>query len=69
MSFSDVYFSYECRQLEFTAAKMFHGQRLMNHVIRSADVSNEDFCAALCFMEPNCVIYNLMTKNENGKHK
>ena len=41
----------------------------MNHVIHSVDVSNEDFYAELCFMEPNCVSYNLMTKIENGKHK
>lgn len=55
--------------MEFRAAQVFHGQRLMSHVIRSADVTNKEFCGALCFMEPKCVSYNFMTKNENGKHK
>ena len=55
--------------MEFRAARIFRGQRLINHVIRSADVTNKEFCGALCFMEPKCVSYNLMTKNENGKHK
>ena len=48
---------------------MFHGQRLKNHVIRRADVTNTDFCSALCFMEPKCMSYNLKTEIENGKHK
>ena len=69
MFLCNIQFSDECRHLEFGAKELFLGQRLINHVIRSADVSNEDFCGALCFMEPNCVSYNLMTKNENGKHK
>ena len=69
MFLCNIPFSDDCRHLEFGAKELFLGQRLMNHVIRSADVSNEDFCGALCFMEPNCVSYNLMTKNENGKHK
>ena len=41
----------------------------MNHVISRADVTNTDFCGALCFMEPTCMSYNLMTKNQNGKYK
>ena len=70
MPFSNVKFSDECRHLEFTAAGVFHGQRLMNHVIRRADVTNKEFCGALCFMEPQCVSYNLlMALDENGKHK
>ena len=50
-------------------AQVFHGQRLMNHMISRTDVTNKEFCGVLCFMEPNCVSYNLMTKKENGKHE
>ena len=41
----------------------------MNHMISRTDVTNKEFCGVLCFMESRCVSYNLMTKNENGKHK
>lgn len=57
----------ECeRHLEFKEA--FIGKRLINHVIRKADVMDREFCGVLCFMEHNCVSYNLMTKSENEKH-
>ena len=55
--------------MEFRGTQTVRGQRLINHVIRSADVTNKEFCGALCFMEPKCVSYNLMTKNAIGKHK
>jgi len=29
---------------------------------------DQEFCAALCFMEHNCASYNLMTISENEKH-
>lgn len=38
-------------------------------MIRSADVMDREFCGALCFMEPNCFSYNLVSKNETGKLK
>lgn len=69
MPLSYVYFSDECRQLEFKAVQVFHGQRLKNHLIRSAEVLNKEFCGVLCFMESKCVSYNLMAENENGKYK
>jgi len=39
-------------------------------VIRTIDVSNEDFCELQCYQEPDCVSYNF-NKNEeaNGQHK
>ena len=55
--------------MEFRADRVFHGQRLINHVISRADITNKDFCSVLCFMEPKCMSYNLMTNNQNGKHK
>ncbi|XP_078349730.1 uncharacterized protein LOC144634592 [Oculina patagonica] len=59
----------QCRNLEFRAAQMFEGKRLINHMIRSADVMDNEFCGALCYMEPNCFSYNLVAKNEVGKLK
>lgn len=48
-----------CRQLQFRAALTFDGSRLINHVIRTIDFVAIDFCGALCYMEPNCVSYNM----------
>ena len=45
------------------------GKRLMKHVIRNAEVMDQEFCGALCFMEHNCVSYNLKTTSKTGKHK
>jgi len=61
------YLSDECRYLEFTAAQTFKGKRLMNHVIRSDDVIDQEFCGALCFMEHNCVSYNYITTSKIEK--
>ena len=61
-------FSEKCqRHLEFTEA--FMGKRLMKHVIRNAEVMDQEFCGALCFMEHSCVSYNLKTTSKTGKHK
>ena len=68
MTMPNISFSDECkRHLEFK--KTFIGKRLMNHMIRKADVMDQEFCGALCFMEHNCVSYNVMTMSENGKYK
>ncbi|KAL9961341.1 hypothetical protein ACROYT_G030259 [Oculina patagonica] len=48
-----------CRQLEFRSALSFHGKRLINHLIRTVESVSKEFCGALCFMEPNCVSYNM----------
>ena len=37
-------------------------------MIRTDDVMDSDFCETLCYMEPNCVSYNLKkTPRVNGK--
>lgn len=64
-----MHFSDDCRHLEFRGADVIEGMRLMDHVIDTADVMNEEFCGALCFMEPSCASYNFMIKGETGKHK
>ena len=61
------FLSDECqRHLEFR--EEFIGKRLMNHVIRKADVMDREFCGGLCTMEHKCVSYNLMTISETEKH-
>ena len=64
-----VYIAEQCRQLEFRATSHFHGKRLMNHVIQAVDVTGEDFCRALCYMEPSCVSYNFMRRVDAQKHR
>ena len=46
-----------CRHLDFTVA--FDGNRLVNHIIRTIESVQVDFCGSLCFMEHNCVSYNM----------
>ena len=38
---------------------VFDGKRLVNHVIRTIEFVQVDFCGSLCFMEHNCVSYNM----------
>ena len=65
---TNLSFSEKCqRHLEFTEALM--GKRLIKHVIRKASVMDREFCGALCFMEHNCISYNLKTTSQAGKHK
>ncbi len=64
-----ILFSEHCRQLKFRADQTFEGRRLMNHVIHITDVISEDFCEMLCYMESDCVSYNIMRRSETGKHK
>ena len=60
----------QCRQLKFTPEKAFDGKRLINHVIRVAEVTTKDFCENVCFMEPDCVSFNLEKQvNGHGRYK
>ena len=45
------------------------GKRLKNHVIRIVYVMDGDFCETLCYMEPNCVSYNLKKAAASGNRK
>ncbi|XP_068731495.1 uncharacterized skeletal organic matrix protein 5-like isoform X2 [Montipora capricornis] len=58
-----------CRQIEFEPAHSADGKRLRNHLIRTEDVMYDDFCDVLCFMDPDCVSYNLKTASTDGKYK
>ena len=60
----------QCRTLKFSPTKAFIGRRLINHVLRVSDVIIDDFCMTLCYMEPNCVSFNLkLAASDNGNHK
>ena len=45
--------------MEFGPEKAFDGKRLINHVIRIAEVMVTTFCENVCYMEPDCVSINL----------
>ena len=61
-------FKGSCRQLDFTTALSFEGSRLINHVIRTIESVEMEFCGALCFLENNCVSFNeeLTSKSTAG---
>ena len=43
----------------------FRGKRLLNHKIKEVYNVAKDFCGALCFMEPNCISYNILVSNNS----
>ncbi|XP_022804044.1 matrilin-2-like, partial [Stylophora pistillata] len=49
----------QCRTLEFRPEKASIDKRLINHVIRIAEVMVKEFCKNMCYMEPDCVSINL----------
>jgi len=57
----------KCRHLEFQEA--LQGKRLVNHVIMVHDVTMEDFCDVLCYMEHSCASCNLMSNSETKGHR
>ena len=65
INYSSFFSIDQCRQLEFRAAFAFRGKRLLNHKIKEVDNVAKDFCGALCFMEPNCVSYNILASNDS----
>ena len=67
--FNNKSFSDQCRHLEFPLEQVFQSKRLLNHLIRVHDPLMTDFCDALCFMEHNCVSYNLMKRSEAEGHR
>ena len=62
-------FPENCRDLVFSTTRLYDGKRLINYVIRAAEVKDKQFCAALCFMENNCFSYNTKTRSNDGKLK
>lgn len=71
LMFSAAFSEEKCRYLEFKNSRMLDGQRLVNHVIQVNDVKDRELCAIRCFMEPNCVSYNIeiKPKGNDGTHR
>ena len=65
INYSSFFSIDQCRQLEFRAALAFRGKRLLNHKIKEVYNVAKDFCGALCFMEPNCISYNILVSNDS----
>ena len=56
--------------MEFRPEKAFEGKRLVNHTIRTVEITVSRFCENLCYMEPDCVSINLYTRGDgNGNYK
>ena len=56
--------------MEFGPEKAFDGKRLINHTIRTVEITVSRFCENLCYMEPDCVSINLYTRADgNGNYK
>ena len=65
-----VQVSYDFFALEFGPEKAFDGKRLINHTIRTVEITVSRFCENLCYMEPDCVSINLYTRADgNGNYK
>ena len=61
-------FADQCRQLQFGPIGVYRGKRLINHVIRTAEVTDDGLCRALCYVEPNCVSYNFLKRVDTETH-
>ena len=65
----------QCRELEFPGSYFFPGKRLINHVIKTIKVLDQDSCELQCYLEHNCVGINFKftgTRNcdlNNSTHK
>ena len=51
----------------FKADRTYKNKRLKNHLIHVVDVKVEDLCMTHCFMESNCVSFNLKA-SQIGNH-
>ncbi len=56
----------DCRILKFKAA--MEGYSLQGHVIKNLTVQRESACDARCYMEHNCVSYNVGSLHEDGAY-
>ena len=51
--FKDVCIADQCRSLVFRPEKAFDGKRLINHTIRTVEITVSGFCENLCYMVPD----------------
>ena len=56
--------------MEFRPGKVFDGKRLINHLIRIAEVKVAKFCESVCYIKPDCVSINIEKRADgNGTYK
>ncbi|XP_027053036.1 uncharacterized protein LOC113680221 isoform X1 [Pocillopora damicornis] len=55
-----------CRALEFT--DLFEGVALTGHLIKNLSLEVQNNCQLSCYLEDDCVSYNLGPKNTDGKY-
>ena len=52
--------------MEFGPEKAFEGKRLVNHIVRTVEITVSRFCENLCYMEPDCVSINLYARGDGN---
>lgn len=50
----------QCRNLVFTQGGFRNGKRLVSHVIHTTEVMFESSCRVLCYLDADCISYNVM---------
>lgn len=60
------FLSEACRALEFT--DLFEGVALTGHLIKNLSLEVQNNCQLSCYLEDDCVSYNLGPKNTDGKY-
>ena len=54
-----------CRVLEFKSA--MKGYNLQGHIFKSVEVQNETDCDVKCYLESDCISFNVVTSPTDGK--
>ena len=54
-----------CRILEFKSA--MKGYNLQGHIFKSVEVQNETDCDVKCYLESDCISFNVVTSPTDGK--
>lgn len=56
----------ECRQLKYS--QPVQDKALNNHVIMKINITREDICNIKCFIEPNCLSFNVGPLENNNQY-
>ena len=54
-----------CRILEFKPA--MKGYNLQGHIFKSVEIQNETDCDVKCYLESDCISFNVVTSPTDGK--
>ena len=56
----------ECRHLKYS--QPIQDRALTNHVIIKSNTTRQDICNVMCFMEPNCLSFNVGPLDDNHRY-